>query len=683
MRGIDSIIDIPTPVFSGPDALRDFAAIAFLALTYAPDRLEDDLFQGANSERLADFADTVALEHELESRFFSELYVDRPERREIARLLPAKRPIRVHGKVGTGKTVVLRKLEYDATRTASSQFVYFDCKARIERFEQLAPDEFESAFRSFVYDELWDRVLAKAPKEVLTNWVTYKIQKDTRYASFRQWVVERLMRPLRDADEWLEAISLPEVRSRLDEFDLSFEGHRPEIKTLLEFLDHQRTLVLCFDNIDRYDLEMQRRILKMAIDFSNEGNIAVITAIREPNLRRLARNGELGDVILSDRFEKLRFVSPKTVPTEDLDEPTVYRILDRRLQLLEQLETSTPFEPLFEELRRDMKYENKSLRAHFWRVFRALGKSYVHEEIYELYNHNLRHLLFSYFELISGILYGNDAKYTLDELVPLSAEVRRTQLRNCFYKWLLCNGQPLPSQDQEVLNIYRCRTPSMAMVDLRILEFLNNWSRQELQSQLQFYQIQQALAPFGLDSGTLVERLGILSQQRDFAELGFVWIDKGKSASIAEKTTIELMPAGAYMVSVLSRARDYVFWCALNADLDVELTKPPIRYAETYSDAFKLEVVLLFVAKILVPGMQDEKAYFDKHLHPPRYGGSNWEYYKAHFAIKGHLYPYRLLESLRKTIDYSDLTEDQKRHYTKRIDDLGHACLLIERGIEL
>ncbi|MBI5291975.1 MAG: hypothetical protein HY872_08880 [Chloroflexi bacterium] len=221
MRAIWKLMERPDESIQRGLSLRRFAVCVLYVLTYAPDRESSGSFKRLREELEQHFQFANKLEEALEREFLKQLYVERVERQEIVSMIPAMRPVLVHGLPGVGKTVVLKKSKADLD-SASFKFIYFDLKAIAETIEAMPSDEFPLRFREFIYGKIHGDYVANS-ESLLKEWRIFKIQNDSAYAAFREWLLDLVQHPLLTTRDWENELSQDPARQKYQSLDV--RGH--------------------------------------------------------------------------------------------------------------------------------------------------------------------------------------------------------------------------------------------------------------------------------------------------------------------------------------------------------------------------------------------------------------------------------------------------------------------------
>jgi len=679
------------------DTVRDFMVAVLYVLTFAPDRDKQDTFEDIEDKFEKYFGNMPDLEGKLEESFFTNLYIERKERKEILQMMPAKRLILVPGFVGVGKTIITKKIEWDFLKDVMDKpkMVYYDLKAEIERFVGIKEKNFNKEFRRYIYDKI-SGVINNLSEELLSQWKIHRIIYDRNYARFRNRVVQDIMTcPLgTDAEKWREALD----RDDVNKLYLSLEVE-PNLTTVLSFLKKcYFSFSLCFDNVDRHPFKHQISMLATSIDLTNEVQIPIILAIREPNLSLLVK-GAGGDIVMigiSNRHEEITYKGRnigRIVRIERASDDSVRKLFKQRFNFLkcwvEQRKSDMLTNLLtvsFSELRKDSNYTFEQYVKEFWEVYDVISTTFLDQKIYEYCNYNLRQILGLYFKFITGIMFKSEKRYSIENLIALGKFPRKTELRNYFYKWLVCNGGLLPTIEDSFLNVLRpCSYSHLQMLELKVLEFIYNWSKRNPRLNLTYKLMRTRLERFGIQGNTLRKVIDRLSKNRGVSNMGFIWVDCVDIEKLNNRDTIQITPSGSYFLDNLSTSRDYIFWVSLAVDLKINLIKEGCNYSKTYNDEFRMDVVYNLIEKCLIPDYQKELMYVrDKIKLPNDWTSSKVKYYKYVFAINDQSYICRLLDSILRSIKFVNIEAENTEEIKKKKDEYTDKYLaLYNKVIEL
>ncbi len=677
-RNLDSIKLGSKSISKYKDDLKSFQILLLSTLSYSPDRTDRQIYENHLNELRKVFGQTAELEAGLERDFFDVLYVDRDEQFELKQMIPFNRLILIAGLAGCGKTAMLRKIKKDFDELHSFNFDYFDLKAA-ENFLTDHNSITFTEFRAYVYNYLINKYVNNANRT--TEWNLYLIQSDPKYAAVRQKLLYYAQIEPSEKINWDNLLSHEHLRNFL--FD---EGQfEPSLDTLIKFLQTYEPLALCFDNVDRYPLVMQAEIFSHCIDISNVSQIPILLAIRHENLQRIVKEGEQGDITYSIPLEQLKLSYSAAISVDELPIFSAKDLIARRIDYLRNFDVSSSLNNFVDNFSINTGTERITIHAKLWQFLESISETFFENAIIRLCNNNIRLLLFNYTQFFYYLLRKSEQPYSFEKLILSESKANITLLRTSFYKWLICRGDDLPSQESGLLNIFEIFDSGslLSMFDLNILEYLYNLRVNNKKQSIKFNDLIEVIQCYGKNRDHLLARLDYLSSPHRMAESAFVYCDRNIRYEITEESNISLTPAGIYFLEVLSISREYAFWTALNVDIEVELIQGTIPYDKTYEDDFKLSIVFRFIKWHLLPLLaKGIESVRDKRNAGNLNINDIYAEYKYKFWIWGKPYAIRLLESVLSTIPFAKITTESKESWRKEYIvlmkhtyDLLEACM--------
>jgi len=676
MRAIKKISE-PVIVRHKRSTIETFLLLIEYILRFAPDRM-DDLFSQMKKEFLGKFKVSYydyfeKLQDYLEKNFFNELYADRMEREQIILRIPSKKLILVHGLTGVGKTVLLRKIEYD-----DKKLRIIDFKREIETFGMTSKEEFESVLRDFVYHYL--KNIFVNTDENLKEWIFFIMQYDQgiEYRRFRE-ITEYKTSMILHYNEFIEK-SIKEQQSEIrkkfeniytednkikEEFNNLLVSEKPQLITLINFIRNRYPFTcLTFDNVDRLYQYQQAEVFTLGIDISNKGNIPIIIALRSPNVEYLKMHLH-GDVIYRKQINDFFKSSDNIFNLNDIPDRVLSTVLERRIELITKKENSIFIQEVLEEFQKDYRtFDLEKCKKNFWNIFKIITDTFVDQGVHQRCNYNLRGILLEYFKFIYNIMLNAERPYRFSILTKLEIGDRRTKIRDYYFKWITCGGKVIPIDKYQILNIYDDLFKSdrkLKMLYVKILELLYNWKKIFAEDPT-FKKISDIFSVFQITKEELENSILKLSKdQEGNEEFGFLLIEKSRNTSIQENDLIEIMPAGRYFLEVLSVSREYCFWTSINTDFTESIIDRKVEFDETYKDMFKFTIVKKFIRKILFPAFRKEISDLDTILTDRECRSSNnIENIRRFFAIQNKFYIQSLIYSNIGSLTYSSLDIDQQ-----------------------
>lgn len=677
MRALDNLFGLPRSSEEQREFLNRFQLGLLLVLTYSMDRGTNGEYERMREKYRKIFGSPVEIDELLDRSFLTSLYVDRAEKDEIEGLLFGHRPILIHGLVGVGKTIVLRKIEDEVKDLMN--FSYIDLRREAEWLVDLPTSEFDTTFRDFVFEKIFSDFILPSI-DLREKWKVYKVMHDRGYSSFRQKASDIYAKPLNSLNDWSKALRNERLRRLFIDTNVGVD-----LKTLLRFVKDQKMCVICFDNVDRYSLKVQRRILSNSIDINYGADIPVIFTIRESNLKRVIKEAKeeqndespLGDTILVGYMEKLEVREEPSIAVGKLNKSTIYELMKKRIDFVEEHEAFGTLKDYMEQFLSELGREISQFQNDFWMVYRMVCDAFIKEGIYELCNHNIRELLKLYFRFVTRLMFNPEDEYSLNRIMSTDYSTRKTRLHTFFYKWVVCNGGVLPQSEGSIPNIFDGGNHQLKLLDHRLLAYIISWYQTFPDRRLRFDQLAKDFKRFGIKRSTVKNHISKLSVGYGMPELGLISLDKKKKNRITDGATIDYLPAGKYFVETLSSTREYAFWSVLDADLsDSILATQETKFtlSDTYKDAFKLEVICNLFERFLIPWHKAETEYINNNLVAPKgWGASNMDFFLKAYCIDHKCYTIRLLQSVLSTLDHSEVKKSELSIFEKRLSKISDA----------
>lgn len=667
--------------------IRKFIIINLLSLAYSPDWIPGGIFEEARNEYLEYFGSAAEIADLLDKCFFDDLYVDRHEREEIKDLSLGDGLILVRGYVGAGKTVVLRKIEYEQQKTKRIRMLYFDLRQAAEdlyiepRKWWKRQEKFELRFRDYIYDTLYDTYIYESA--YLDQYLIYTINNDRKCSSVKQKLAR--IRGKRIKDD----VDLSEIREdkQLNKI-LSSITERPALKTLLSFIRKKYKYSICFDNVDRCSFEEQRKIISIGLDIMRSVYVPIVIAIREANIARLIteaieedesnRVDQGSEIFYFAYMEKLKLGKADEIQLESLDDESVEDLLSKRLKVVQENDEFGTLDEFLSDYTETQGLENNDIETvinhyknEFWEIYSIITETFVEDDVYQYCNHNIRGMLVTYFNFINTIMLNDEKEYRINNLLIKPHRIKKRMLRTFFYKWIICGGKLVPSDFSPIPNIFEDMDAKIPLLKLRILEYLYNWEIHMPNRRLVFNQLLDDFEYMGVNRNELSKILMELSRPQGLLKFPMIWIDKRIKNKFQDNTIIEILPSGEYFINRLSISREYVYWSAASVKLPFELITKGTPISKTYEDNYKYEAVFKFLTEILYPSLENEINFVESHSH--RMGELKIErtnYHRKWFGIDHRLYLNRVINNIMNSFEYSDLENDELRDYREKYGEL-------------
>lgn len=605
--------------------VEEFLALNLLALGFAYD--EDD--------EEPDLPAHAALVPALRRAFLQFLYVDRTESADIAHTLShrPRLPILAIGTVGVGKTSILLKSCSDlrATSSTSGHIHYLDVKKHADRLapegvtEVLAMRALSDILCTLVYDaEVVERNL-------LEPFALFQLKSHSHFRSFYRGLLQTLRIAHEQTDD---AAILRRIRSDGCAQDYAsccrtLDWSSDESLTVvLRFVRRQAgELILAIDNIDRYPLPLQERILMKAVDLSEAARIVPLVAIRTANFRLICAEGRHAYPVVhqligtrpdeSVRLQRALRKSPKRNITTTLD--VVRKFVHTRLEFVLGFVRDSPVGTAFgDKLAIELDVADHAAFVEQMQIlYHRLETKYSFVlRFFGMWNNsNLRGVASDCFGFLSLLMRGRSGPLSCQAWEELLSDTpNHRHVRSLTYRYLLLGDAPTYTPGLHATNVFDslvADSPAdaadlspLAFLPLKVILYCNN-KRHVAYGRLvsDFARVGvahaavfEALAPFvadpdarGPEAGTS-RCLHVHAHPRDIGP------------DMPYGTAIELESAGEFFAQSLVTSCEYLFWCAMNLPAErIPLVQLGTPYAQVQSETYRLAAVLEFLTKYVWP----------------------------------------------------------------------------------
>ncbi len=659
-------------------ALSRFIAAAHECLMYSQDV--------SDSVRGGDSLFSQSLRRRLVTAFYDLIFVDRPEIHEIARLLTLRRLLILVGDRGSGKTTILKKLELDLALVNESPESATNVTLRYYDFKQYsgsleAEDGAKETVCDIVYSDLYKHFLSGRHDD-LWQWHVFLVRRCRKYRILRESI--ELYEKTDSNDDWRSALETEryrDVKQRIEQDNPPSATETLDLffRFLLEELGQHCVLII--DNIDQYKISIQDEVVTKAFELSAIDPPAVtpLVAVRTTSLDRLASEGGTEIPYL------LKKIDPTRQMVELHTEPTlVATFMKRRLDFLASVEASELFQPGdLRTLAKALGLESGDafIGAHavaFDWLRREIAKVDVVSSVALWHNNSLRTTATHVFNLLNAHVTNRDPLFQYKDIIASTTVDSRSidhpgarSLRTVVYRRLVLGGR-CPPEEPETKLLFRdlqSATPSRHLFFplLKILQYLENRPG----GRVEYSQLVADFDSLGVSHRSLFDDLLSLLSRRGFDISGLIYIDKDPkrvSMNMPSNTMIEIVPAGRFMIDPLSTSCEYLFWCAIYADVDEPLFKkmfgkPKIELKDIYSDEFRLRTATTFLVDGILPRFRQELSWpaEQRNVEVATELGRYRELFGRDFFIT------KAVESLRRFSVYAELDPDDVSVVTNQL----------------
>lgn len=596
----------------------------------------------------------------VETRFWDDVYVDRPEMRRLLAELDKGQIVVITGERGTGKSTAIqaavRHLEADAVggaRNSTPLPVVFDAN----RYgANLATKESASTtIHRTVYDDLYAQAIASPKADggaPMTGWLSYLYEHDSAFQALQMSLGHDGLWPSDPAD-WHTVADMPEytdiVREGYNQFARATGSD--QLRRLLAYLDARTdyAVLLVIDNVDHLSNEVQIHSAEVlsTIIASSSGRVRGAIAVRpenyEPIQSALDTAPRPPQVALN---QKPWFRSVLTKPSEDL----TLKFIERRLALLQNPATVDAIIGCIPSAKAESLAEAAALPGHtsaqgyfevlsdllhyiVYDVFRTdevdpeLSRdnaSFV-QYIHLWHNGSLRECARSLVVFVEDILQNKTHMYQLHDLMvsvvasqnePVTA--RRFKLRriarSLLYRHLLFWGSSdgvNPPENVMVFDAVEEDTkPPLYFLRLRILQYLAHRDGRRTT----VADVRKDFAKLGVNSDRIDELLRLLSVRRTRDDSGLIRVDNAPSSAhqaLPSTSEVKLLDAGRFLVNTLCLTTEYLFWSAVSPRVSERQRNTPKRMTDkdVQRDSFRAEVAADFLETDVVGRFREEHPY--------------------------------------------------------------------------
>jgi energy-coupling factor transporter ATP-binding protein EcfA2 len=618
------------------------AALEYSPLTVAP-RHDDDVY--------------AHVARQIEERFWSDIYVERPEIREILFTLETGQLVLITGERGTGKSTAVQAVVHEHSKAIDEQR---DLASPLRKSNIIIPYVFDAnAFTEDLGDvvsaattiqrdmyEFLDRRI-----EDRVAWLGYLYQHHLAFERFRLTVDKDDLRS-GAAEDWKFLADQPEYTSLIDDGIAKFSDtpYSDRLRTLLKFIGESTNFepLLIIDNVDHLNNDVVDRcgIVLAAVLQSSPHRIRAAIAVRPENADAL--QSAIDTAVKPNRISMMqrpltpnRYVKPPIDVTlsflekriavlrepemievilkaidkekasrlaEKLTKDDVARFLDSVIELLDVM--------IYDVFRTDE--DDESLRSENWEFARA---------VHSWHNGSLRECGLSLTTFASDILQDKTHMYQLRDLLRSVVEsreeqpiARRMQLRrvtrSLLYRHLLFWAAPDGETTRPLKNVMvfdgneESTDPPIHFLRLRILQFLAH--RQHNRATVT--NIRHEFGKLEVEERRIDEALRELAVKRTQDDVGLIRIDGltdiNDGDRLLESATVQLLDAGRFLVDTLYITTEYLFWSAVNSPAFVPPELPKnVTSEDIQSDAFRTMIATSFLEHYLVVKFCDEHPY--------------------------------------------------------------------------
>ncbi len=596
----------------------------------------------------------------IEEKFWTDVYVDRPEMRDIIYTLETGTIAVITGERGTGKSTALQAIMQELTESPSP----FPDREPPPHAANLIPYVFDAnQFTESMFDR--DSVAETMHREVYGHlraqlrdpegWQAYLHEKSLAFEEFQNTLEGEGVR-LSGVEEWRYFGSADEYREVIKAGTARFaaESFRDKLPFLIKYVGERTPYepLVIIDNVDHLDNDVVGHcgFTLAAMVQSSSHRVRGAIAVRPENAdliqqaldtlprpRRIPMSkrpmashtagGEspiaITQEVMEKRFAVLkeretierlrRAIDPEKAShlAAELSEASVGEFLDHVLELVDLM--------VYDIFRTDEK--NPKLKDDNWEFATA---------IHSWHNGSLRECGLSLTIFASDILQDKTHTYQLRGLLE-SVEANRASgsgrerlrlrrvARSLLYRHLLFwathdaeQDRPRPLKNVMVFEGAEEDTdPPLHFLRLRVLQYLANRDR----GRAAVGKIYLELGELGAEQVRIEQALRELAKKRTHDDVGLVRIDGFSDADdqdeLKASAKVQLLDAGRFLAMTLYKTTEYLFWSALNTEAAFGPARIPreVTSDDIQDDSFRSAVATRFLERYLVAKFRDEHPY--------------------------------------------------------------------------
>jgi energy-coupling factor transporter ATP-binding protein EcfA2 len=588
----------------------------------------------------------------IEARFWSEIFVERPEIRNILFQLEKGQIVIVSGERGTGKSTALWAAVQELDQSPAGGNGRGGPKTVLAMLDanQYSSDLGTPAQAAATVNRQIYVALKAAGVRDQDGWIAYRYREDRSFETLRDSFAQDGFDPQTTA-EWIELGRMTEYVRVREGCNLKFDhaSTTDRLRTLLGFIaDHEGCEpLIVIDNVDHLKNEVQRECAKALFDIMasdpSRSRIRGAIAVRREN--RDAIQASL-DTAMRSPDVSIGALSLKHEVFEKPSARLTLEYIDRRFAILREQATINQIlraidTDKLEPLRQAAIPTTKSIESFFVVLLELISvvlcnafgldestSSADNREfaaaVHQWHNGSLRECGASLASLASDIVQDQTNMYELQPLMreiidtrSLPRERRRTRLhrvsRSLLYRhlifWGACDGAP-PANVMVFDGTEEQISPPIYFLKLRILQYFA--ARRGMRAHVGA--VHRHLGELGIGPERLDEVLRELASERAPEDSGLIrvpGIGESDAGRLDPDAVVQLLDAGKYLVRELYVKTEYLFWSAVSSPkmrAAVGLRREP-EASEIQDEVFRATIAARFVEKHLVAGFRREHPY--------------------------------------------------------------------------
>lgn len=606
------------------------------------------------------------LRHHVAARFFTDLYVHRPEADRLVEIAKASPCLTIlSGPRGSGKSTIMLHAEHElrthlgqegplrlgALPAQSVHYLNLKRFGSTIRWNDEVEDEpsYQRVF-GVLYQSLINELLddydqspeaTEARRSFGREWRSYRLRNSPVHRPIWQEVrlraIELGLDPVKMIDDD------PELsRAVLDADRALIRNEAASLEVLLRFLaeEYGHHCIFLIDNVDRFSRSLHIALAERLQELTHSGvDLSVVLSVRTANLDGiLDRPNRDATLVVVELPSEILQQAAERPDAPDGKGPAgggpdgegksasidghlrfVSAVFEHRLSLLSDFVERDPEGLVYrdEVLIDELNAAGFSSLEGFLDLCRNTAEDLdpqdgtvwlpTHAMLLEWHNHSLRSALAQLFDVASCALTGQDP--LLPRPRGLDTQLDVHDFRSLLWRHLIFGERRVPNAPQ-LLNVFigdHASADPLWFQRLKVLQFLANAGAPRFREMVDFF------GDLGIDQDSLDIHLRLLTASHGFESEGLTSIEtRDLDTPIASDAAVWLRPAGRFFISRLVVSCEYLFWCAMGTPA-AEWSQYPRRWSGevitedlVLDDGFRAEVAAEYLEHFLIPRAKAE-----------------------------------------------------------------------------
>lgn len=609
---------------------------------------------------------------EIQRRFWTDIYVERDEVRQIALALETGQLVLITGERGTGKSTAIQAVLRELAASERSNLLTFQLNANLRTKAMHSKEAAEAK----IHEKVWAFLHGEVRE--IPEWLPYLYEEHPAFEELRNRLDQDRYRPPTPSD-WQLVLEDDEYASIANEgmgmFSKSDLSDR--IAIALQFIEEHTEFepLLVIDNIDHLGDDVATHCGKVLASIlgSSSGRVRGAIAVRTENADAIRYAIDNEPV-----HEKIE-MAEKALNPDSFENPSIdltFHIIRKRLAILREEKTIAEIRAAIDPERGSRlaaDYEAEDLGKFFDSVMKLLEEMIYDvfrtnesdsklrqasrkfaEAIHCWHNGSLRECGLSLTIFASDILQDKPHMFGLQSLLRevsaasgVESHRRRRHLRRVTLSLLYRHLLFWASSEEEKTNPPRnvmvfdadeeTADPPLHFLRLRVLQYLAKCER----GRTTISRVRRDIGELGINQERIDEALRDLAVKRSDDDAGLLRIDGLREVHpdtrLRGRAIVQLLDAGKFLVTDLYVTTEYLFWSAVTIQAAADAARLPTRIKpiQIQSDSFRTDVATRFLEKFLLEKFHDEHPYLRGYLDdwPPEKAKARMRIYERHFGF--------------------------------------------------